>query len=634
MTSADSATDGSATLASVVPIVPAWRVDREFDYIVPPGLDVRPGSLVRVGFGGRRVRAVVVSVGRGRPDRDLEPVSALVFPTPVAPPPMIDVLSYIAHRYVVPRARAFSLVIPPRVRVRVDEPARVPDGPAPKLLTRYRGGRALVDALADGRPGAWCLRALPGEDHGRLIAEVVSAAGGRALVAVPEVRYCSLVIDSLARIWPDLARVDSSVPSSERSVAWARLGLGSAPGAGGRAALLAPAVDVNAIVVDEEHHPSFKEVRSPRYDARRVALERARAASAVCVLVSSSPTLETGAAVLDGRLGSIEPDRSEERGARPIIEMVEPQAGRALTHILHERIARTLRAGGRVALLVPGRGYARALWCAECRRSVRCPRCEAGLFFDRRPIRVRCARCGYAERPPDVCPHCGANEFRYVGAGSERLAEQVASSFPRAHVMRVDPDVLEKAEELPDLSASDIYVTTWIGTKAALRPDVALVGVLDADWLIRRPDFRAAERAHQALAEMAEWAGPASDGGRLVIQTAEPNHHALQALARADYTFFLKRELEHRRELSYPPFSELVKVSAVGTSAREDIRKAARTCRGAGGTVLGPIPIPGPEGTWQILAKSPDAMVVGEALRDLVRGARLESRLRIDVDPR
>jgi primosomal protein N' (replication factor Y) (superfamily II helicase) len=210
----------------------------------------------------------------------------------------------------------------------------------------------------------------------------------------------------------------------------------------------------------------------------------------------------------------------------------------------------------------------------------------------------------------------------------------VASSFPRAHVMRVDPDVLEKAEELPDLSASDIYVTTWIGTKAALRPDVALVGVLDADWLIRRLDFRAAERAHQALAEMAEWAGPASDGGRLVIQTAEPNHHALQALARADYTFFLKRELEHRRELSYPPFSELVKVSAVGTSAREDIRKAARTCRGAGGTVLGPIPIPGPEGTWQILAKSPDAMVVGEALRDLVRGARLESRLRIDVDPR
>jgi primosomal protein N' (replication factor Y) (superfamily II helicase) len=448
------------------------------------------------------------------------------------------------------------------------------------------------------------------------------------------VRYGSRVIESLARIWPELARVDSSVSSSERSAAWARLGLGASPGAGGRAALLAPAVDVRAIVVDEEHHHSFKEDRSPRYDARRVALERARAASAACVLVSSSPTLETGAAVLDGGLGSIEPERKEERAARPIIEMVEPQPDRALTHTLHERIAQTLREGGRVALLVPGRGYARALWCAECRRSVRCPRCEAGLFFDRNPPRVRCARCGYDERAPDVCPHCGANEFRYVGAGSERLSEQVAASFPRASVIRVDPDVLEKAKGLPDLSASDIYVTTWIGTKASLRPDVALVGVLDADWLIRRPDFRSAERAYQALVEMAEWAGPASGGGRLVIQTSEPNHHALQALARADYTFFLTRELEHRRELSYPPFSELVKVGAAGTSAQEVIRKAARICRRAGASVLGPIPIRGPEETWQILAKASDAMVVAEALRDFVRGTRFEARLRIDVDPR
>jgi primosomal protein N' (replication factor Y) len=214
------------------------------------------------------------------------------------------------------------------------------------------------------------------------------------------------------------------------------------------------------------------------------------------------------------------------------------------------------------------------------------------------------------------------------------MEEQIASAFPRARVMRVDPDVLENADELPDMDASDIYVTTWIGTKAALRPEVSLVGVLDADWMIRRPDFRAAERGYQALAEMAEWAGPASEGGRLVLQTAEPRHHALQALARADYRFFLTRELEQRRELSYPPFSELIKIGARGAGASRDIEEVGRVCRDAGATVLGPIAIRGGDESWQVLVKCSDAMDIADALRELVRRARFGGRVRIDVDPR
>jgi primosomal protein N' (replication factor Y) len=220
-----------------------------------------------------------------------------------------------------------------------------------------------------------------------------------------------------------------------------------------------------------------------------------------------------------------------------------------------------------------------------------------------------------------------------MGAGSERIAEQIARAFPRATVARVDPGSIgdESAR------AADIYVTTWIGTKESLRPEVGLVGVLNADVLIRRPDFRAAETGYQALAEMAEWAGRASEDGRLLIQTSEPGHHALQAIVRADYRFFLDRELPLRQELGYPPFSELIRATALGPRADEVIRAAADAC-GDGARVLGPMAArvdgrrdPNARG---ILAKCADATVVAEGLRDILAAVPAGNRLTIDVDPR
>jgi primosomal protein N' (replication factor Y) len=222
-----------------------------------------------------------------------------------------------------------------------------------------------------------------------------------------------------------------------------------------------------------------------------------------------------------------------------------------------------------------------------------------------------------------------------VGAGSERLAEQLAATFPRASVARVDPDVLAAApKDVIEAPSADIYVTTWIGTKEVLRPDVSMVVVLDADALIRRPDFRASERAYQALAEMAEWAGPAETGGRLLIQTTEPAHHAVQAVVRADYGFWLRRELAQRAELGYPPFAELVKVTASGAGSETLIAEAAAVGRAAGARVLGPIRIRSGASAHQILIKARDATEVATGLRPLAARAPSGARLRIDVDPR
>jgi primosomal protein N' (replication factor Y) len=215
------------------------------------------------------------------------------------------------------------------------------------------------------------------------------------------------------------------------------------------------------------------------------------------------------------------------------------------------------------------------------------------------------------------------------------LQEQLTKAFPRARVARVDRDTLSSEGEMA--ADCDLYVTTWIGTKESLRPPVSLVGVLDADLFIRRPNFRAAESAYQALSEMAEWAGPAASGGQLIVQCSDPGHHAIQALVRADHDYFVERELELRRELDYPPFSELVIATAFGPDARKLIDAAATAARAGGGVVLGPIPLRNPETgeeSLQVLVKCKDPRAVTPGQRDILIGAPRGSRLRIDVDPR
>lgn len=645
---ADPPATDPLSVVSVVPLVSAWRVDKTFDYLVPAKLAgaIERGSLVRIPFGHRNVRGVVVADSSAPRDRELEEIHALLLPHPVAPPPFDELMTWLAERYVVTRAAAFSRVVPKRVRIRVTSPSPLSTEPAPDRLLKYTGGVELVRAIEAGDAGAWSLRVLPGEDRGSIISELIAGAarsggGGAALVTVPEVRYGSLVLDRVGRSFPQLARLETGGPEADRARAWIGLSAGWPLGGGGRATVLAPAPSLRLIIVDEEHHPTYKEDRSPRYDARRVALERARLQGAVCVLVSSTPSLETALAVKRGTFGFVGASRELSRAARPIVNTTPPSDS-ALTPELHHAIRDTLRSGGKVGLLVPRRGYARAVWCASCKRSLRCPRCEAGVVFDRSKRTLRCPRCGYRASPPDVCPTCGAHDFKLVGAGSERHQEQLAKTFPMARVARMDPDVLAARDDPAGAVSEppeecDIYVTTWVGTKEALRPPVSLVGVLDADILIRRPNFRAAEAAYQALAEMSEWAGPAVAGGRLVVQCSDPGHHAVQAIVRADHDYFVERELELRSELGYPPFSELIKVTAFGPAAETLIEGSASAARGAGAIVLGPISVREPhvpEEARQVLLKCEDARAVAGELRDILVGAPKGSRLRIDVDPR
>lgn len=617
-----------------VPLVTAWALDKTFDYEIPSKLidRVAAGTLVRCRLGNRRIRGIVVRVSETIPSRELAPLDGVVLDTPVAAPPMTELLEWVARRYASVRGAAYKLAAPARVRV-APATSRPPRPEPSGVIESLSEGRALAAAIGTRAGGAWCVRV----PYGRYLDAVMDVIGaalaqdtGAVLIAAPEVGPTADLVTRLAGITPGVVRVDSAAAPAERSEGLVSLASGRAVvGVGGRAAVLASVPRLGAVVVLDEHHPAYKEERAPRYDARMVALERSRLQGAICVLIGTAPLMETAHAVATGAISVAEGTRSHARAQRPAVELVPMPSGHPLSPPLLNRVRREIEAGGRVALVANERGYAPVLWCASCRHSLRCPECDSALAFDRDRVRVRCPRCGYTTAPPDQCPTCGASDFRYLGAGTERLEEQLAQTFPRARIARLDAD-----SPSPEPGA-DVYVSTWHGTKEAIRPDASFVAVLNADALIRRSDFRSAERAHHAFTRMAEWAGPASEGGRLMLQTLDPGHHAIQAVTRADYWHFATRELDIRRELRYPPFVDLIRLNATGANARPTLERAVEAARRHGDTVLGPVTTRTKAGTTlEMLLKCADAMVVADDLRDILATVPSGTRLRVDVDPR
>lgn len=619
----------------MLPLVAAWALDRTFDYEVPDRLlgRVHPGVLVRCSLGSRRVRGIVVDVSLRIPPRDLIPLQGVVLDAPLSSPALTDVLEWTAARYVSTRAAAYKLVVPPRVRVPAAPRRARPRATATGSVTRMTGGADLLQAIAAGDAGTWALRVHPAQRLDALtdlVAAALRAERGAALVAVPEVGEEAGLLDDVTTRIAGVARIDSGVQPVSRSEGLLALARGGRVGIGGRGVVFAPAPGVRLIVVVDEHHPAFKEERAPRYEARAVALERARREGAVCVLLGSTPLLETAHDIRRKQIGLVEHDRDRERAERPVVEVVPAPEGHPLSPALLQRVRKEIGAGGRVGLVAHAAGFAPVLWCSSCRRSLRCPDCDSALAYDRGARRVRCPRCSYAAGAPEACPNCGGVEFRYLGAGTERIEEQLTRLFPGTRVARLDPD-----QPRPDVQGVQLYVTTWRGTKEAVRPEASFVAVLDADALIRRTDFRAAEAAHQALARMAEWAGPAARGGRLMLQTRDPAHHVLQAVTRGDYWFFADRELEIRRELGYPPFLDLVKLEAAGPRATEVLQQAAASARARGARVLGPVAVrQRGSAAQELLIKCEDAMTVGADLRDILAAAPAGARVRVDVDPR
>jgi primosomal protein N' (replication factor Y) (superfamily II helicase) len=489
------------------------------------------------------------------------------------------------------------------------------------------------------------------------------ASGRGAILLVPEIALTPQTVARVRGVFGDqVAVLHSGLSEGERADAWRALRRGERRVAvGPRSAVFAPVQHLAAIVVDEEHEPSYKQGTAPRYHARDVALRRAQLEGARVILGSATPSLETLQAARAGAIARFElPARI---GARPLppVEVVDlrsaprvPDArGLPWTVSLDEAVRGALAAGEQVILLLNRRGFATYLQCPACGDVHDCPHCAIALTVHQTPPALRCHYCGHEEPIPTTCRRCGTETQRMRGLGTQQLEHFVALRYPAARIARMDLDttstkwahhrILERVAQ----GTVDILLGTQMIAKGLDFPNVTVVGVVDADTGLHLPDFRAAERTFQLVAQVAGRAGRGPKGGRVFVQTRAPEHHAIRAAAAHSVQAFAAAELPLRAPPHplYPPSVGLARFVASHPDAASAERAAERVAGwlrranaerlGGALAVLGPAPCPlgrlKGRWRWHVLVKSPEPRALGRVVR--AWGARGRGIVVVDRDP-
>jgi primosomal protein N' (replication factor Y) len=479
-------------------------------------------------------------------------------------------------------------------------------------------------------------------------AQAEIAAGRDVIVLVPELSLIPQLADRAATLVGDgLAVLHSGLSAGERHDEWWRILRGEARLViGTRSAAFAPVPRLGLIVVDEEHDGGYKSDRTPRYDARWVARRRAALTGARLVSGSATPDLVTLARVRGG-LAERAPLAERRVGATPRVEAVDLRAELAAGNrsVLSSSLAEALgalRAGEEQAILLMNRrGAATFILCRDCGESLRCPDCDLPFVFHLDRGTLRCHHCGRSAQPPRHCPRCGGARIRYFGAGTQRVEAELRARFPKLRVGRLDSDAIAVRRGFEVVydefreGRLDVLVGTQLAAKGLDLPAVTLAAVVAADVTLNLPDYRAAERTFQLLAQVAGRAGRGSRPGRVILQTYAPEHYAVRAAARLDVDRFADQELVRRRLLGYPPFGVLARLLVADPDrdrAEARGRAAAEAVSGGHGVdVLGPLPayVARRAGRWrfQVVVRAADEASRAEALE------RVPPGVAIDVDP-
>ena len=566
-------------------------------------MEVVAGHRVLVPFGRRTVWGYVVSLTDEDPGIELKEIER-ADREPLLLSHQLELARDMADHYWAPLLECIRAMVPPRIRVGRSSGAGPSDRQrvhsrlltlaagdgsreAPRPLTAAQQAavstiRAHPEVLLHGVTGS-------GKTEVYLAAaEAARVDGLQSLVLVPEITLTPQLVERFARRFGGrLAVLHSQLTELERAQQWWRARRGEVDVViGSRSAVFAPLPRLGLVCVDEEGSSSYKQDRTPRYDATWVARRLAILTDARLVLGSATPSVAT---FRETETGTLSPASLPERviGSVPEIELAdmreEAEAGNrtAVSRRLKEVVDDALASGQQAILFLNRRGMATFVLCRDCGKSVQCPNCSVALVQHAELNGLACHYCGFAEALPAHCPYCGSRQIRAFGIGTQRLESLARKLWPQARVLRLDKDTAGGEEgylEIFEAFASgraDLLIGTQLVARGFDLPAVSAVGVVDADLPLHFPDYRAAENTFALVTQVAGRAGRAGQPARVVVQTSNPDHYALRRAVANDYLGFYREELPSREIFGFPPYAEL----AVLTYSDDDAERAAATAR-------------------------------------------------------
>jgi primosomal protein N' (replication factor Y) (superfamily II helicase) len=545
--------------------------------------------------------------------------------------------------------------------------AELPDSEVFQLTNAQTGAlQAIEERLSEKIFATLLLHGVTGSGKTEVYIRAMQAAldlNRGAMMLVPEIALTPILSRRLrAHFGGHIAIFHSSLSKGERFDEWSRLRSGEARVVlGTRSAVFAPVQNLGVIIIDEEQDSSYRQEESPFYHARDTAIVRAQKESAVVVLGSATPSLESFHNAKGGKYEYLHlPERVLNRplARAEMIDMREVFARRKKPAVFSDElltaINQTHDRNEQTIILLNRRGYSSFILCRSCGESINCPNCDVTLTYHQTDRILVCHYCNHHQRAPLQCPTCSSKYIYYVGEGTEQIEELLRQRFPTMRIGRIDRDTKSRRHQfektLLDFGKGelDLLVGTQMLAKGHDFPNVTLVGVVSVDAGLALPDFRAAERAFQLITQVAGRAGRGDLPGRVLIQTYHPHHYALRHACAQDYQGFYDEEIRHRRNHGYPPFVALAlllvrhKDAARANATAQQLRQALVEANGDHACrVLGPAPAPFArlrgEHRVQLLIKSRSRKqmraVIDAALQTLQKAGNDLRSVTVEIDP-
>ena len=576
-------------IAKIAVSAATYHIDKPYDYLIPSSFKEKavPGMRVLVPFsvGNKKSEGVILSLESGSDYKNLKAIVSMVDEDPVLSTENLKLALWMSDRFFCTVYDALRVMLPAKMSSgRKTKPLKpVPEKNEDTQLSDEQKSvyKKISPLLESNSPEAALLYGVTGSGKTLVYIKLIESVllhGKTAIVLVPEIALTPQMVNIFASHFGDrVAVLHSALGTGERYNEWKRIRTGDVRVVvGTRSAVFAPLTNLGLIVIDEEQEHTYKSESSPRYHAREIAKHRVTKASALLLLASATPSIDSMYMAKTGKYKYFQlENRYNERELPPVLivdmkKELKAGNGGTISTVLKDEIEKNLQRGEQSILFINRRGASPLVACGECGYTYKCRHCSVSMTYHISNKRLLCHYCGYSMPTADICPKC-EGKLKYIGAGTQKIELELTDLFPDIRVIRMDADTTTRKNSHDKLLTSfrkheaDILLGTQMVTKGLDFENVTLVGVLSADMSLYMSDYRANEKTFSLITQVVGRSGRGEKPGRAVIQTFTPENQVITLASQQDYDSFYKSEITLREVLGSPPVRDLISLSATGT---------------------------------------------------------------------